>query len=133
MSQLNVDVIVRAVQAYREGGFAAVRDFLHPEFEMVRAGTHFTESGTYRGYDAATESMQDYMGVFESYRTEPEEFIDAGEHVVFAQTEVGRPRSSSVELSETWFAVFTLRDERILRLQWFDDRDEALAAAGVRP
>ena len=58
-------------------------------------------------------------------------FIDAGDHVVVAQTELGRARSSSVELRERWYAVFTLRDGKILRLQWFGERAQALAAAGL--
>jgi ketosteroid isomerase-like protein len=132
MSQENVEVIKRALEAYRAGGFAAGRDFLHPDFELVRAGSQFTESGTYRGYDAASRSMLDYIGAFEEYRAEPEEFIDAGEHVVVAQTELARARTSSVELRERWYAVFTLRDGKILRLQWFGDRAEALAAVGLR-
>ncbi|HWX97883.1 MAG TPA: nuclear transport factor 2 family protein [Solirubrobacteraceae bacterium] len=132
MSQENVEVIVRALEAYRAGGFAAGRGFLHPDFEMVRAGVHFTESGTYRGYDAASQSMLDYIDVFEGYRAEPEELIDAGDHVVLAQAEIGRARSSSVELRERWYAVFTLRDGKILRLQWFGERAEALEAAGLR-
>ena len=57
MSRENVELVVRAMDAYRAGGFAAGREFLHPDFEMVRAGIHFTECGTYRGYDAASESM----------------------------------------------------------------------------
>lgn len=125
-------MIVRALEAYRAGGFAAGRGFLHPDFEMVRAGVHFTESGTYRGYDAASQSMLDYIDVFEGYRAEPEELIDAGDHVVLAQAEIGRARSSSVELRERWYAVFTLRDGKILRLQWFGERAEALEAAGLR-
>jgi ketosteroid isomerase-like protein len=131
MSQENVEVIMRAMEAYRAGGFAAGRDYLHPNFEMVRAGVQFTESGTYRGYEAASESMLDYIGAFDEYRAEPEEYIDAGDHVVVAQTELGRARRSSVELSETWYAVFTLRDGKILRLQWFGDRAQALEAAGL--
>src|SRR6478752_1950219 len=103
MWQENVELVIRAMEAYRAGGFAADRGFLHPDFEMVRAGIQFTESGTYRGYEAASESMTDYMGAFDDYRTEPEEFIDAGDHVVVAQTELGRARSSSVELRERWY------------------------------
>ena len=132
MSRENVELVVRAMDAYRAGGFAAGREFLHPDFEMVRAGIHFTESGTYRGYDAASESMMDYIGAFEDYQTEPEEFIDAGDRVVVAQTELGRARSSSVQLRERWYAVFTLSEGKILRLQWFGERADALEAAGLR-
>ena len=119
---------MRAWEAFREGGFASVRRLLHPDFELVRSGIQFTESGTYRGYEAAMRSMQDYMGAFEDHRTEPEEFIDAGDRVVVAQSERGRARSSSVELHETWYAVCTLREGKIVRLQWFGDREQALQA-----
>jgi ketosteroid isomerase-like protein len=130
MSQENVEIVKRTWEAFREGGFPAVRGLVHRDFEMVRSGIQFTESGTYRG-DAAMESMQDYMGAFEDHSTEPEEFIDAGNMVVVAQRERGRARASSVELRETWYAVCTLREGRILRLQWFGDRREALKAVGL--
>src|ERR1700722_11177033 len=115
----NVDLVRQAWQGCRDGGFMAVRPLLHAGFEMTRSGINFPESGTYRGYEAAMSSMRDYMGAFEDHRTEPEEFIDAGDHVVVAQSEHGRARSGSVELRETWYAVCTLREDKILRLQWF--------------
>ena len=130
MSLENVEIVRRTWEAYREGGFAAARRFLHPDFEMVRTGIQFTESGTYRG-DEAAKSMQDWMSAFQDYRVEPEEFIDAGDRVVVAQREFGRARTSSAELRETWYAVCMLREGKILRLEWFGDRTEALETAGL--
>jgi len=132
MSLENVEVVRRAWEAYREGGLEAGRRFMHPDFEMVRSGIQFTESGTYRG-DQAGESMQDWISAFDDYRVEHEEFIDAGDRVVVAQSEFGRARSSNVELQETWYAVCTMSEGKVLRLQWFGDRAEALQAAGLRP
>ena len=130
MSQESVEIVKRALEAFREGDFAAVRGLLHRDFEMVRSGIQFTESGTYRGYEAAMESMQDYMGAFDDYRTEPDEFIDAGSMIVVAQRERARGRASSVELRETWYAVCTLREGKILRLQWFGDRRRGPRSGG---
>lgn len=131
MSQENVEIARRAWEAFRVGGFPAVRGLLHSDFEMVRTGIQFTESGTYRGYEAAMESMQDFTGAFDDHVAEPEEFIDAGDMVVVAQRERSRARASSVELLETWYAVCTLREGKLLRLQWFGEREEALRAAGL--
>jgi ketosteroid isomerase-like protein len=48
--------------------------------------------------------------------------------VVVAFRERGRARGS-VELEQVFGILYTLRDGRIARMQWFDSPEEALAAA----
>jgi SnoaL-like domain len=67
---------------------------------------------------------------FESSRIEPHEFIEAGEHVVVPWTfhAVGRD-GLEVQARLTW--LFTIRDGAIQRACMYQERSEALEAAGL--
>jgi hypothetical protein len=43
----------------------------------------------------------------------------------------GRPRGATVELAERWGILYSLLDGKIVRMEWFDSFEEALAAAGA--
>ena len=57
--------------------------------------------------------------------------IDAGDQVlaVIREHEVGR--ASGVPVEATHLAVWTLADGKVTQLQMFDDRQQALEAAGL--
>ena len=63
---------------------------------------------------------------------EVEELIDAGDEVVavIREREVGR--ASGVPVETTHLAVWTLADGKVVQMQMFDDRQQALEAAGLR-
>jgi ketosteroid isomerase-like protein len=75
--------------------------------------------------------VEAWRGAFEDFRAEPEEFIDAGAQVVVVVRERGRGRESGVDLDHRYGALITMRDGRILRLEWFDTPAEALKAAAL--
>ena len=130
MSRENVEIVRRMLDAYTQGGFAAVAEFVHPDFEMRQIATHFL-GGTFRGADAA-KSMTDFTRHFEDFRADPEEFIDAGDdRVVVALRESGRPRGATVELDQLFGIVYTLRDGKIAYMEWFNSPAEALKAVGL--
>jgi ketosteroid isomerase-like protein len=61
----------------------------------------------------------------------PGEMIDAGDSVVVIATFQARGRGSSVDLEKFEPHIWTIRDGKIVRFQWFNDRDEAMKAAGL--
>jgi ketosteroid isomerase-like protein len=74
---------------------------------------------------------QEDLEAWEERRLEPEDFIDAGDLVVALLHEYRRGRGSGVELESKTAVVFAVRDERIVRIQGYMDRDAALEAAGL--
>ena len=60
-----------------------------------------------------------------------QELIDAGDQVlaVIREREIGR--ASGVPVETTHLVVWTLANGKVTRLQVFDDRAEALEAAGL--
>jgi ketosteroid isomerase-like protein len=129
MPHKNVEVVKRAGEAFDRGDLDATREFLHADFEMVQLPiTPF--AGTYK-VDAAFETMDEWIGAFEELRWEREEYIEAGEQVVGVVREIGRPRGGEVELDHRFAIVYTLRDGKILRMEWFNTPAEALETVGL--
>jgi ketosteroid isomerase-like protein len=70
---------------------------------------------------------------FEEFRLEPEEFLDAGDHVPVRLRYRGRGKASGLEIEQEVFSqVITFRDGRMVRVEHFMSWDEAIEAAGVR-
>ena len=65
-------------------------------------------------------------------RRSPEEFIDAGDHVVVrGPLSRVRGRGSGVEFDQLSYDVCTVRDGLVVRKREFAERSEALGAVGL--
>jgi ketosteroid isomerase-like protein len=62
---------------------------------------------------------------------EPEEFIDAGDQVV-ALLRVKATGHSGVALERDDAIVYTMRDGQVARLDYYNNRPQALEAVGLR-
>jgi ketosteroid isomerase-like protein len=69
--------------------------------------------------------------VWEELEMTAEEFIDGGDRVVVSGYFRGRGRGSGVEVDTRFYEVYTLRDGKIVRLDEFTGRADALEAAGL--
>ncbi len=85
--------------------------------------------GTYRGYDGVRELWADVRNVFVDYRNDPEQMIEIGDKVVSFICIRGRGARSGVEVEARIAHVFTFREGKILRVESFEDREDALRAA----
>jgi ketosteroid isomerase-like protein len=70
-------------------------------------------------------------GMFESVRTEPEELIDVGEHVITPLIGYFRGRDG-LDVTARFTYLWTFRDGVCVRVTIFQERSEALAAARLR-
>jgi ketosteroid isomerase-like protein len=70
--------------------------------------------------------------VFEELRYEPEECIDAGARLIVMVRVSGRGRGSGAAFEQRQAHVWSIRDDRAVRLDFYLDRAEAERAAGLR-
>jgi ketosteroid isomerase-like protein len=90
------------------------------------------QSDSGRGPGAALRFFEEIDETMEELRLEPQEFIDAGDRVATRLRHHGRGKGSGVEIDEELYhQVATFRDGRIVRMEYFAEWDEALAAAGL--
>lgn len=85
----------------------------------------------YAGLDGLRACWLDWLAPWASYRTEIEELIDAGDQVVVVGRDYARRERGAPEVRLTFAGVWTLRDGRAIRAEFYADRAEGLASAGL--
>jgi ketosteroid isomerase-like protein len=131
LSEENVQAIRDASDAYNRGDKRAWTNLMDPELETFPL-PEWPESGPFIGPDAAWDfykHFEEMLPAWEAY--EITELIDAGDSLFVCQEAPMRGRASAVEVAFKLWGVHTLRDGRIKRTQWFNERSEALEAAGL--
>jgi ketosteroid isomerase-like protein len=132
VSEENVETVRRGYELLNGGDVESALEFVHPAIEWQTYLVPGPGGGLYRGHDGVRELWRDVRNVFGGYRNDPEELIDAGDKVVAFICISGRGTLSGVEVEARIAHVFTFSDGKILRVQSFEDRAEALRAAGLR-
>jgi ketosteroid isomerase-like protein len=131
VSQQNVDKARDFISAYNRRDFDAAVESFDPEIEWVLPAEMDSDSG--RGPDEVKRFWYGLDETFEELRLEPQEFVDAGEHVATRLRHYGRGKGSGVEINEELYhQVATFRAGRIVRLEYFSEWSDALEAAGLR-
>jgi ketosteroid isomerase-like protein len=90
------------------------------------------ESGPSEGRDAVRANYERWAGAWAEVEAVAEEIIDAGDRVVVVAYFRGRGRESGVEVDARFYDVYTLSRGKIVRVDEYSDRDEALSAAGIQ-
>ena len=91
------------------------------------------EESPTEGHDAVRASLARWKGEWHDYKLVAEEFVDRGDRVVVTVRLRGRGRGSGVEVDARFYDVYTLRDGKIVRMDQFTERSDALKAVGLRP
>jgi ketosteroid isomerase-like protein len=126
MSQENVEIVLRSLEAYRRGDLDGALADTHPEIDWRPF-----EEAPMRGVEAVRAYLTRWESEWEELETTPEEFMDADDCVVAVVHFRGRGRGSGVDVEARSYSVYTLRDGRTVRMEEFIERQEALEAAGL--
>ena len=129
MSQENVEIVRAALDALNRGdGDAALKD-MAPDFEFDFSRSIGTQPGVYR-LDETRRFLDEFTGAWESVRWEADDFIEADEQVLTSLTTSFRGRDGiEVQARAAW--VWTFRDGSVARISFYQERHEALEAAGL--
>jgi ketosteroid isomerase-like protein len=133
MSQENVEVVRRALEAWGRGDPKAAADLLDPEIEWSMP-PNIPEAGTFRGRDEVVRRLEEFMEAWDDLAVTVEELVDAGDCVVALVRYSGRGRESGIETRgvTTDAQVWTVRNGKALRVELYGGTAEALEAAGLR-
>jgi len=130
VSQENVEVVKRMIDAYNQRDLAGLEAFSHPDVELDWSASRGFVAGVYRGFDEFERFWRSYFDAFEEMAAEPERFIDAGESVVVPNMVHIRGRDG-IEVSARSAIVFTFRSHRITRMCLYQETEQALKAVGL--
>jgi ketosteroid isomerase-like protein len=130
MSQQNVEVVRDIYSSWAPGSSPADSNLLHPDIEWVNPSDAL-EPGTRRGIEAFTSITEELDDTITDFRMEVERCIDAGDRVVVIATMRGSGSTSGIEIKRRHGSVWTIRDGKAVRFQWFYEPAEALEAVGL--
>jgi ketosteroid isomerase-like protein len=130
MSQENVEIAKRMIDAYNRCDLDVLRAIFDPDTELDWSASRGIEAGVYRGIDATLRWLTGYLNTFEEMIVEPDCFIDAGESVVVPNVARVQGRDG-IEVSARGTFVYTVRGRRITRLCLYQETEEALKAVGL--
>jgi ketosteroid isomerase-like protein len=104
---------------------------LDPDFVSIKHSPG-AEPEIAHGLDGLRAGWLDWLAPWASYRTEIEEMIDLEDRIVSVICDYGRREPDAQEVALKSAVVWTVRDGRIARAEFYDGgRDEALKAAGL--
>ena len=126
MSEENVEIVRRGFEAYARGDLSAAVSSHDPAVVFNPA-----EEPPIHGREAVRAYIERWEEPWEDYEAEVEELIDAGDCVVVTLHVRARGRGSGAEVDARSYQVHTLREGRLVRMDEFLEREEALRAAGL--
>ena len=129
MSQENINIVLRCVEAFDRGDYEAALQALDPGIEYDLS--HFPDGRVYRGRDGVREAFRIWLGTWEDYRQERDKLIDGGDDVIVPTREHGRGKGGGLELERPTFGVWTLHDGKAIRIRFYPTLSEALEAVGL--
>lgn len=89
------------------------------------------EEGTSHGLDAIRDNIEHWKGAWEELEVTAEEFIDAGDRVLVTLHHRGRGRGSGIEVDARFYELYAVSDGKVVRVDEYTGRSEALEAAGL--
>jgi ketosteroid isomerase-like protein len=134
MSQANVEVVRRLYDAVARRDAATVLSLYDPDVELDNSRFHavgFGGPGVYRGHEGLRRFFREWHDAWEEVEYDYDELIDAGDRVISVDIGRGRGRASGIEVEASQCGVWTIREGKVVRVEWFPSRAEALKAAGI--
>ena len=84
-----------------------------------------------QGHEAVRSYVERWEREWDTYEAIPEQCVDGGDRVVVTARARARGRGSGIEVDAWFHRVYTLRDGKVVRMNEFTQRSEALVAAGL--
>ena len=122
MSQENVEVVRRFIRIDLDEAMTLV----DPAIVWNPAPQPATQ-----GREATRASIERWEADWEEYEEFPEDLLAIDDLVVATVRFRGRGRQSGVKVTTCMYEVFTVREGKIVRMDEFTERAEALEAAGL--
>ena len=120
--------VVRALYGdWSQGDFVSSVDVFHPDV-LFKSAVH---EKPVHGLEAMATSISDILSTVNEWTLHLEDLIEDGEHVLVRERQHAIGRTSGLPLTTTLHVAFRVKDAQVTEALWFEDRDDAVAAAGI--
>jgi ketosteroid isomerase-like protein len=132
MSRENVEIIGRFYDAMARPDREGVLDFYDSEVVLFNS-PNSPDTAPYMGHDGLVKWVRDVQEAMRDFRVEADETVDVDESRVLVVGRVcGEGRVSGLPVEVALTTVYTLRNGKIVTVQAYDAKAEALEAVGLR-
>jgi ketosteroid isomerase-like protein len=133
MSRENVELLRQSYEALNRA-FASGEDLL----PVIREGTDpdlvvemGVLEGTFHGPEGFKDFIEGQLAIIQDLRSDPDEFIDAGDRVVVPFRLSGRAKKTGIPIEYHYVHVWTFRGEKAVHLRLYASKAKALEAVGL--
>lgn len=131
MSAERLALVRRSYESFNANDLTAALELFDPGIEWHTYIVPGPGGGVYRGHEGVRELWSDAKRIFGDFRNIPEEMFDGGDQIVIFTRVEGVGAMSGVAVQARIAHVMTFRGEKVVTVQSYEDRDEALRAAGL--
>lgn len=131
MSQANEEVLRRSFDAWNRNDWETLMA-CHAADVIAVPPAEWPEAEVGTNRDALRRQFEQTKAPWEEERVEVDEIRDLGDNVLAVYRFIARGRGSHVEVEHPVATLNTLRDGKIVRIEYFLDPSAALEAAGLR-
>ncbi len=124
----NIRLLRRLYEAWDRPAHEEVLAVLDPEFEFVNPD-YAVDPGIRHGHDGFRQALANLDASFAEQHHQLEDFVDLGERILVHAVFHARGRDSGASVSVVEQHLWTVRDGKLVRMQWFHDAAEAEEAA----
>ncbi len=132
MSQENVELVREGWEAWFRGDMDALAATWDPE--VVWDTKHFRDwpESAYRGVEGVMRFLTEWLEVWGDYEVDVDDVLAAPDgRVVSLIRQRGKGRHSGLAMTLDMAQIATIRDGKIIRFDNYDNREEAIEAAGL--
>jgi ketosteroid isomerase-like protein len=131
MSEEDVDIVRRSLEALNEGDTEGVLGLMDPDVELVTARA-VLEGISYRGHEGFRQFVADMADDWEDYHPSSERFRDLGDgRVLVVGRFHARGKASGMEVDTPAAWVSEVREGKIVHVRFYADEAAALDALGL--
>jgi ketosteroid isomerase-like protein len=130
MSRENVEAVRRHIEAWNRRDLATWMASYSPDAEIDWSRARGPFKGVYRDHGEREAFWDVFWSTFEDVQVETYGFAEVGSEVVVSNTAHARGREGIEVVARSTF-VFTVENRQITRHRMFQERAEALKAAGL--
>jgi ketosteroid isomerase-like protein len=131
MSEEDVEIVRRSLEALNEGDTEGVLGLMDPDVELVTARA-VLEGISYRGHEGFRQFVADMADDWEDYHPSSERFRDLGDgRVLVVGRFHARGKASGMEVDTPAAWVSEVREGKIVHVRFYADEAAALDALGL--
>ena len=132
MSQQNVEVVRQAWEAWVRGDLPGLARLCDPEIIWDTSHFHHWPESGYHGLEEVEGFLHEWLAIWDEYAVDVEDVIAVPDgRVVSLVLQRGKGHGSGLAMEMEWALIATLRNGKLIRMDNYEDRAEALAALGL--